>query len=616
MFSRKDINMRERLKLFFQNIFQNRILKYILLVLPLGLIWGLLYGVFSFTKPQHQIEIDMRSDHAGHAQLFWIVGKEKFSEQASVHLKLKEGDNHLKFVLPLEMNVKLKRLRFDPTDKNKGKFEITKIQYIRNGKNVYLLPVERIKKLSTGGLQFVSVSENKASMKALTADPVIVFTPDDFDEPVVSVVPERWEDHAALCIMAFILWIILLHCFQRYWNDFYPGLGRIVPVFAKTVYALLFAAFLGFIWFKTALLGKVTVVLLFLYGVRYLCFREWKKEKKPEVVKPHFDWGMHYFRAVAIACICFGHTLAGAGKENWCWMFFQADSIYFLFISGYLAQFLFSKKPDAPLVYYKKKVINIISPYIVFSTLILTFLYFTHSRTGLYNRPFTVKDITLAFCFGRAAVAYWYIPFVCILFLWTPLLVRLPSMVFMQVLFIFGSLAVIFPQRGGFANLQYFIYLYTYFTFSYLFGMAFSRYREPLENFFRKNFLFAFALAVGIAVLIGWNPAWNLKISVLGLLCSFQKILFCIFFIVILSFFKDRKIQILSSLAEFSFTIYFIHLIFYEDYQEFNTAVSSLIRLNAVIPLITGIIFLFHMLLLSVLLKKILGKHSRYFIGT
>ena len=35
-----------------------------------------------------------------------------------------------------------------------------------------------------------------------------------------------------------------------------------------------------------------------------------------------------------------------------------------------------------------------------------------------------------------------------------------------------------------------------------------------------------------------------------------------------------------------------------------------------IMAFITGIIFLFHMLLLSILLKKIIGKHSRYFIGS
>ena len=186
----------------------------------------------------------------------------------------------------------------------------------------------------------------------------------------------------------------------------------------------------------------------------------------------------------------------------------------------------------------------------------------------------------------------------------------------MVSLFIFGSLAIIFPQRGGFQTFEYFIYLYTYFTFSYLLGMAFSRYRETMEAFFRSVFFYAFCGAIFISVLISWNPDWKLVISHYGLLCSFQKILFVISFIVILSYLKNKKIPLLSSLAEYSFTIYFIHLIFYSDYQIVYNIAISFTHADGVVAVVTGIVFIFYMLFLSIMLKKVLGKHSRYFIGS
>lgn len=125
--------MLNQLKGFFGHVLQRNFLKYIIPFGLFGIVLGLVFIVFIFTKEHYQINIDMISDHDGMAQLFWAKKNKKFRERFSIRLNLNKGNNHLKFSLPLASTVKLEQLRFDPTEKVNGNFEITKVEYIHNG---------------------------------------------------------------------------------------------------------------------------------------------------------------------------------------------------------------------------------------------------------------------------------------------------------------------------------------------------------------------------------------------------------------------------------------------------------------------------------------------------
>ena len=73
--------------------------------------------------------------------------------------------------------------------------------------------------------------------------------------------------------------------------------------------------------------------------------------------KSTFDWGMHYMRGFAIVCIMLMHVQARLGHRGLTRSFFSASTVFFLFISGYLCQYLALKKPVVDRDYYSKKVV-------------------------------------------------------------------------------------------------------------------------------------------------------------------------------------------------------------------------------------------------------------------
>lgn len=76
--------------------------------------------------------------------------------------------------------------------------------------------------------------------------------------------------------------------------------------------------------------------------------------------KKNFDWGMHYFRGFAICAIVINHMAYYLGHESFQWAWLKNGTIFFLFISGYLCQFLDSRRRSSPMEYYSKKLKNVI----------------------------------------------------------------------------------------------------------------------------------------------------------------------------------------------------------------------------------------------------------------
>lgn len=366
--------------------------------------------------------------------------------------------------------------------------------------------------------------------------------------------------------------------------------------------------------------GFISLFFAVLWGFEYLIFRHKKESENPSpkvpAEKKDFDWTMHYFRGFAISAIVIGH-IAMFYFQNITDAFFTCDTIYFLFISGYLCQYLAPKNRNT-LVYYKKKIQNVIFPYIVCSLATLAFIYVYGSRIALYSEKLTLDVLPTIFIRGIAQTSYWYIPFIIIIFIVSPLLMRLNSKFFISVMLAFGVLNIIFPQRGTLDRLwPDFFYLYTFFTFSYIFGMAYCRYKEQYYKFFRAGFFVFLAGGLLVAVALLWPNLLGLTFVHKSLLMNIQKLLFTACVIVLLSHLKKGIIaSALAALGRYSFALYFIHLFFASDYVIIGDYIIAKTGAFSWIFLIMMMfIILFTLLLLVVLLKKSLGRFSRYMIG-
>ena len=107
---------------------------------------------------------------------------------------------------------------------------------------------------------------------------------------------------------------------------------------------------------------------------------------------------------------------------------FHSSTLYFVFISGYLFHFLAQRKFDLR-TYYRKKLLNVIVPYVILSVFFTGYAFFWYSYTGEVPR-FTklvtgCREFFQALLYGDVVLTYWYIPFIATIFLVSPLLLRL-----------------------------------------------------------------------------------------------------------------------------------------------------------------------------------------------
>lgn len=96
----------------------------------------------------------------------------------------------------------------------------------------------------------------------------------------------------------------------------------------------------------------------------------------------NYDLTFHYFRAFAIVSVMLTHMWVGpvlAGSEDAAKLqdslrlcLFHSATIYFVFISGYLFDFVNRRKGQfSPLRFYKSKIVNVFCPYFILSLLLL-----------------------------------------------------------------------------------------------------------------------------------------------------------------------------------------------------------------------------------------------------
>ena len=377
--------------------------------------------------------------------------------------------------------------------------------------------------------------------------------------------------------------------------------------------------------------GFVLAVLLAVWGFEALSAFRNRSARSSDAVrksgpKRDFDWGMHYFRGFAIVCIVLMHIQSKLGYTPITRAFFKASTVYFLFISGYLCQYLHSRHPSDPIVYYRKKLENVISPYVIWTFLTVGAIWLIgESRTGVIPMgDLNPRGIVSALLTGCAQRPYWYIPFVTFLFAVSPLILRLTDRRLVWLTFFSFVSVLILPYRGGFSfdlstGAAYF--KFSYFLSSYLIGFVYARKKDLLDRYLADYAIPAtvFALLMGVLILNGGFFA-KVRLPNDGLIL-FQKILFVIPVLVVAGWVRNRKIALLDMLAKYSFTLFFLHYFFIGDCQRIQTALHQQGWCRGDAPAIIadyGLIVLFFAFLLglSVLLKTALGRNSRSFIGS
>jgi hypothetical protein len=325
---------------------------------------------------------------------------------------------------------------------------------------------------------------------------------------------------------------------------------------------------------------------------------------------------IHYFRALAIFFIVSGHSIDSftwEGSENiekTLRILFSNGSILFVFIAGYLFQHL-SKKYEI-IKYYKSKLNYVLLPYFLISIpAILVFTFILERETvwnGFYENPLWIQ-VTLFYVTGLHLNPLWFIPMITIFYFLAPWLIKEDKrkwIYFLLPLFIILSCYVGrgLPHRS-----------FIHFFSVYLLGMWCSRYKDIINEKLRTQLVIfiLFTLVITLSII-----EFVYMQETMTFVNYLQKISMALLFIGILVRFNSKlNSKFISSIAETSFGIFFIHSYVLTAEKMgceyfFGAKVAGDVLLWICLALVNLIICTY----VIILIKKVLGRYSRYIVGS
>lgn len=285
----------------------------------------------------------------------------------------------------------------------------------------------------------------------------------------------------------------------------------------------------------------------------------------------HFD----YFRAFAILFVVTGHcygdwTLDTVGEIVLADLL-TGGSALFVFVSGFFFQHLFNRNFDYRR-FLQKKSRNVLQPYLVLMTAYLALVLLVK---GAITFPVSLgagagADAALAVALnvltGASLTAYWYVPFIMLVFLASPLFRAMARQgdVTVLALVLTGLSAAMYIERPM-QNLNPFHSL-LYFAPFYLAGILYAKRADQVNDWIDRNLL---ALVAGLAAILlhmaNEGQVGNiLKASPFAPLEHLdymvpQKALLILVLIGLTRRLARHPIPWLSYLAGISFPLFFIH---------------------------------------------------------
>lgn len=340
-----------------------------------------------------------------------------------------------------------------------------------------------------------------------------------------------------------------------------------------------------------------------------------------------------YFRGLAILIIVAGHSFGAWAIDSYPERFLASlisgGTILFVFVSGFFFHYIFYENFNYN-KFLMKKLKSVFLPYLFLSTLGILF-YLSASKELPYKEALALKNpemfvdyflIFVKYTFtGRVVTSYWYIPFITIIFLLSPLFINYINysnkkrLVILFLLLIFSMFI-----RRPLDNLSP-MHSVFYFISIYLLGINASINAERLAVFLNGKLIALGLMTLGVAIFQTYlfdnfeaskNLIYELKNIDISLI---QKIFMCAFFLGIFIKIKNYELKWLRYIAAMSFSIFFLHPwvgFFYVEYIP-KAWISD-------IPgFFTFIIRFFVVILLSMMIayivKSIIGRRSLYFIG-
>jgi surface polysaccharide O-acyltransferase-like enzyme len=290
---------------------------------------------------------------------------------------------------------------------------------------------------------------------------------------------------------------------------------------------------------------------------------------------------MHLVRAIAIIMIVAGHSFWVAGlnidtfAERFVANLICGATALFVFVSGFLFHHVFLEKFD-----YRRFLIGkaktVLIPYLLLSFIPILLLIWKRdgSLDGLFLPrgeglwcELVVPYLQYLWTGDFIQGGYWYIPFILITFLMSPLHVRFarlrPNLQWSIVLLLlFSSSLIQRPLQPLFLSPFQAV---VYYLPLYLLGLTCSQHKKKILEFFQGR---AIHLLIACLVFAAWQSGlydWfgnyqKAPFSVTTIdLNLFQKVFLCLFFFVFLQRFEQSRSALLDLVANSSFAIFLLH---------------------------------------------------------
>lgn len=353
---------------------------------------------------------------------------------------------------------------------------------------------------------------------------------------------------------------------------------------------------------------------------------------------------IEYFRALAILLIVCGHTYALSWthfvdedpQTRVTWLnvvpaLVTGGTAYFVFISGFLyRQVFYGRAPYGE--FMRKKALYVGLPYLFLAAPLalaemwLGPFFVTAVKDGVaYPRSYFVDFIVL-FSTGRMVTAYWYIPFIFLIFLASPLFDRFIELSKgWRAAALAASIAVALWIVRPAENLNP-VQSFFYFANFYMLGILFCEYRKPIMGFISRPAVIAALAAAMLAI----AAAQAMVLQLPGNLerypddgwgfvgfdaMLFQKYVGILLFCGLLTHVGSWLERPLKFIADHSFGLFFIHGIVIAVLMRLPAPFSPHIgEPIADLAIYSGVVIAISLAII-VTVKYITGKYSRYIIG-
>jgi hypothetical protein len=339
-----------------------------------------------------------------------------------------------------------------------------------------------------------------------------------------------------------------------------------------------------------------------------------------------------HFRALAILLIVASHSYDVAGIPYGGFQnavlrnLVTGGTTFFVFISGYMFHHAFYHRFDFP-KFFLAKIRFVLVPYLSISIVYLSWLM--ASDAVLLLKPFSVSQgdgfvdyirfFVQVIFYGKAFWAFWYIPFVMLLYSFAQFHFRYLGISKSKqlVIFLVATLIALVVQRPP-LNLTAFHSLVS-FTPAYLLGMLCSQNRSKILSL--SNMLMPATLFLGLSTLLLQTQSGHIgnyeKSQIFALrgvdLMLLQKLFLSVGMFLVFEKFRAFEAKLIGWISATSFTVFFLHQWVKDAIHSFDLNLSTHIPWVD-LALWTILITTICSIIASVG-KTLLHKNSRYFLG-